>query len=432
MSANIRLWLENRNQVIFSLYATVAAFCTYACMYAFRKPFTTASFEGFEYWGVELKTLLIISQVFGYTLSKFMGIKVVSEMTPGRRAKTILMLILLAEIALLLFWVVPGPSKILFLFLNGLPLGMVWGLVFSFLEGRRNTELLGAGLSVSFIVSSGIVKSFGRWMVLEFGVSEFAMPFLTGLIFILPLVFFTWLLNQIPPPTQLDEELRTKRVPMNGKERLEFFKEFAVGIIMLTVVYMFLTAFRDLRDNYALEILEAVGFVDNAAIFTQTEAPIALIVLIVMASIMLIKSNRKALMVNHYIIFFGIALIGASTFAFQKELISPYIWMVLVGLGSYLGYVPFNCILFDRFIATYRTVANAGFLIYIADSFGYLSSVGVLLYKNFGQSDISWYLFFVQFSYVMAVCGMILTLASLFYFSRQKQPSPEKTHNSIS
>lgn len=426
MSAKIRLWLENRNQVIFSLYATVAAFCTYACMYAFRKPFTAASFEGFEYWGVELKTLLIISQVFGYTLSKFMGIKVVSEMTPGRRAKTILVLILLAEIALLLFWVVPGPSKILFLFLNGLPLGMVWGLVFSFLEGRRNTELLGAGLSVSFIVSSGIVKSFGRWMVLEFGVSEFAMPFLTGLIFILPLVFFTWLLNQIPPPTQLDEKLRTKRVPMNGKERLEFFKEFAVGIIMLTVVYMFLTAFRDLRDNYALEILEAVGFVDNAAIFTQTEAPIALIVLIVMASIMLIKSNRKALMVNHYIIFFGIALIGASTFAFQKELISPYIWMVLVGLGSYLGYVPFNCILFDRFIATYRTVANAGFLIYIADSFGYLSSVGVLLYKNFGQSDISWYHFFVQFSYVMAVCGMVLTLASLFYFSRQKQPSPEK------
>jgi MFS family permease len=424
MSTKITQWLEQRNQIIFSMYAVVAAFCTYACMYAFRKPFTAAAFEGFEYWGVELKTLLIISQVFGYTISKFMGIKVVSEMSPNRRANTIVVLIVLAELALLLFWLVPGQTKILFLFLNGLPLGMVWGLVFAYLEGRRNTELLGAGLSVSFIVSSGIVKSFGRWMVLEFGVSEFAMPFLTGLIFLIPLTFFTWLLNKIPPPTQLDEELRTKRVPMNGKERIQFFKEFSVGIIFLTVVYMFLTAFRDLRDNYALEILEAVGFVDNAAIFTQTEAPIGLIVLIVMASIMLIKNNRIALIVNHYIIFFGIFLIGASTFAFQKEMISPYMWMVLVGLGSYLGYVPFNCILFDRFIATYRTVANAGFLIYIADSFGYLSSVGVLLYKNFGQSDISWYHFFVQFSYVMTVFGMILTLTSLFYFSRKKHHSP--------
>ena len=99
--------------------------------------------------------------------------------------------------------------------------------------------------------------------------------------------------------------------------------------------------------------------------------------------------------------------------------------MVAIGLGSYLGYVPFNCILFDRFIATYRTVANAGFLIYIADSFGYLSSIGVLLYKNFGQSDISWYEFFVQFSYYMAGFGLILTLASLIYFSRQKtEPQP--------
>lgn len=422
MSTALRHWLARQNQLVFSLYAVIAAFSTYACMYAFRKPFTAAAFEGVLYWGLELKTLLIIAQVLGYTMSKFMGIKVVSEMTPNRRAITILMLVGIAEVALLFFWLVPGKLRILFLFLNGLPLGMVWGLVFAYLEGRKNTELLGAGLSVSFIVSSGIVKSVGTWLMLQFGVSEFAMPFWTGLIFMLPLVFFTWLLNHLPPPTPDDEALRVKRVPMNGRERMAFFKEFAVGIIMLTLVYMFLTAFRDLRDNYALEILAAIGFVDNAAIFTQTEFPIAVIVLVVMASIMLIKDNRKALMVNHYIIGGGILLIGLSTFAFQSGWISAYIWMVSVGLGSYLGYVPFNCILFDRFIATYRTVANAGFLIYIADSFGYLSSVGVLLYKNFGHSDISWYDFFVQFCYVMSVFGILLTIASLIYFSKQKKP----------
>jgi hypothetical protein len=145
-----------------------------------------------------------------------------------------------------------------------------------------------------------------------------------------------------------------------------------------------------------------------------------------MASLMLIKDNRKALMVNHYIIGFGIALIGLATFSFNLGWISPYWWMVLVGLGSYLGYVPFNCILFDRFIATYRTMANAGFLIYIADSFGYLSSVGVLLYKNFGQADISWYQFFINFSYIIAFVGVGLTLISLYYFSRIKELEPNK------
>lgn len=419
----ISKYLDKKRGLVFTLYSISVAFCTYACMYAFRKPFTAAAFEELMFWGLELKTLLIISQVLGYTLSKFLGIKVVSEMTPNRRMITIIALIVLAEIALLLFWVVPGQSKVIFLFMNGLPLGMIWGLVFSYLEGRQNTELLGAGLSVSFIVSSGFVKSVGKYLIIEFGVSDFAMPFLTGLVFMLPLIIFTWLLNQIPKPTLEDEVMRTKRVPMNSAERIEFFKRFAGGIIVLTFIYMFLTAFRDLRDNYALEIFEAIGFVDNAAIFTQTEFPIAIIVLIVMASIMLIKNNHKALMVNHYIIGFGLLLIGISTLAFQANLIGPYIWMVAVGLGSYLGYVPFNCILFDRLIATYKTLANAGFLIYIADSFGYLSSVGVLLYKNFGQANISWYEFFITFCYVTSVFGIVLTLGSIYYFKREDRLS---------
>ena len=146
MNSKITQWLQNQHQVVFSLYTTLVAFSTYACMYAFRKPFTVAAFEGVNLWGLELKTVFIISQIFGYTLSKFMGIKVVSEMTPQKRARTILFLIGLAEIALLLFWLSPLPYKVLFIFFNGLPLGMVWGLVFAYLEGRKNTELLGAGL----------------------------------------------------------------------------------------------------------------------------------------------------------------------------------------------------------------------------------------------------------------------------------------------
>jgi hypothetical protein len=425
----IQQWLSRQSGWVFSSYAIFAAFSTYACMYAYRRAFTAAGFEGYDIWGVELKTALIISQVLGYTLSKFLGIKIIAEMTPNRRAWSIIGFIMFAHTALLFFWLVPPPYNVAFLFLNGLPLGMVWGLVFSFLEGRKNTELLGAGLSVSFIVSSGFVKSVGSWLMQNFQISEFAMPFATGMVFMLPLFLFVWMLNQVPPPTAQDEELRVKRVPMNGRERWLFFRQFALGISLMTLCYMCLTAYRDLRDNYALEIFTAIGFENDYAIFTRTEAPIAFIVLVVMASLMLIRSNQRALIVNHYIIGFGLLLIGTATFGFQQGWINPYWWMVLVGLGSYLGYVPFNCILFDRFIATYRTLANAGFLIYIADSFGYLGSVGVLLYKNFGQAEVSWFDFFVSFSYITAVLGILLTALSLLYFIRKKQPetlqSPE-------
>jgi len=399
-------------------------------MYAFRKPFAVATFEGLGYWGVDYKTLLIISQVIGYTLSKFIGIKIISEMTSQKRVLYLLVLIIMAEVALFLFSITQAPYNIIMLFFNGLPLGMIWGIVFSFLEGRKVTELLGAGLSVSFIFASGFVKSIGRMTIDYLGVSEFQMPYVTGAIFFLPILFFSYLLSLIPPPTEEDEKLRTERVPMDASSRKEFFKKFASGIVILTLIYMFLTAFRDLRDNYIANILNELGFNDTPLIFTATEIPITIIVLMVMGSLILIKDNVKALLINHYMILLGIILIGASTLFYELGIISPIMWIVLGGLGLYLGYVPFNCIIFDRFIATYKTAANAGFLIYIADSFGYLSSVGILLYKNFGYANINWLSFFIDTSYVVSIFGAVLAIISIFYF-RGRKSSSSKSQNKL-
>src|SRR5688500_1404923 len=67
---------------VYVLYATVAAFSTYFCMYAFRKPFAVATFAGQTLGDseVNLKTAFVISQILGYALSKFLGIKVCSEL----------------------------------------------------------------------------------------------------------------------------------------------------------------------------------------------------------------------------------------------------------------------------------------------------------------------------------------------------------------
>ena len=174
--------LERMPTPAFSFYCIIAAFGTYFCMYAFRKPFTAATYEGLSFFGVGLKTALIAAQVAGYTLSKFLGIKFVSEMSPGRRAIAIIGLILVAELALILFAITPAPWNIVWLFLNGLPLGMIFGLVLGFLEGRKTSEALAAGLCASFILSSGFVKSVGRILIEKYQVDIFWMPFLTGLI----------------------------------------------------------------------------------------------------------------------------------------------------------------------------------------------------------------------------------------------------------
>lgn len=147
----------------------VAAFGTYFCMYGFRKPFTTIADEPGQVlvWGLSFKVVLVISQTLGYMLSKFIGIKVISEMPRQRRAAAILVLIGCAELALLGFGLLPRPWSAVCLFLNGLPLGMVFGLVLGFLEGRRATEALAAGLCTSFILADGMTKSVGSWLLAQ-------------------------------------------------------------------------------------------------------------------------------------------------------------------------------------------------------------------------------------------------------------------------
>jgi len=111
------------------------------------------------------------------------------------------------------------------MFINGLPLGMVWGLVFGFIEGRRTTELMGAILSTSFIFASGIAKTIGKGLILH-GVSESWMPFLAGGAFIIPLLLSTWLLSQTPPPDAEDIASRTVRLPMDKQQRKNFLRIF--------------------------------------------------------------------------------------------------------------------------------------------------------------------------------------------------------------
>ena len=400
----------------------VAAFATYFCMYAFRKPFAVATYEGIvEVPGlgaIDLKILFILSQVLGYASSKFLGIKVVSELEPHRRAGAILLFIGLAELALLLFALIPTPYNAIALVLNGLPLGMIWGLVFGFLEGRTTSDLLGAGLCASFIVASGFTKMVGK-LLMDAGVPELWMPFVTGLIFFPPLLIVLWLLAHVPEPSEEDIKERTRREPMDKAARRSFFGTYAPGLTLLVLGYVLLTAYRDFRDNFARELWDALGYADEPSVLTTAELPIALGSLLAIAAIVRVRDNAKALLIIHGLLICGALLTLASTLLFQLGMIGPATWMITVGMGLYLGYVPFNCVLFDRLIAAVGKAATAGFLIYVADASGYLGSVVLLLYKSLGQPDLSWLEFFTGASYAMGAVCMLCFVASMLWFRRE-------------
>lgn len=412
-------WLA-RKPVALTVVATLAAFGAYTSMYAFRKPFTAATFAGHQWGGYELKVLLVVAQMAGYTLSKFTGIKVVSEAAPARRVGLIATLIALAFAPLALLPLVPPPVQVACLLVNGLPLGMIWGLVFSFLEGRRVTEFLGLGLSVSFIFASGWTKSVGQFVMSRWGVAELAMPAVTGLLFVPLLALCLWVLAQLPPPDAADAADRSVRQPMDAAARRRFLRGFFGPIALLTLGYVLLTVFRDLRDTFMAEVLRELGQKVEPSVFARVESFAGLGVLLALGGLWFIRDHWRALGVYHLIIAAGAALVGGATLLFQAGAISPVWWISLTGLGVYLGYVPFNSILFDRLLAATRQVGTASFLISVADAAGYAMTVLLYLARLGLGGQISWARLTILMSLTLAGLCPLLLLASWLGLRRHR------------
>jgi Family of unknown function (DUF5690) len=405
-----------RRRLATALWAVTAAFGCYFCMYAFRKPFTAASFSGDSVWGLSFKTLLVTSQVGGYMLSKFIGVKVISEMRPNRRASTILLLVLLAELALLLFALVPRPWNAWCLFLNGLPLGMVFGLVLGQLEGRRSTEALAAGLCTSFILADGVTKSVGSWL-LEMKVPEHWMPCLAGALFLPPLFVCVAMLARVSPPTRSDLSHRSQRQALDRSQRWFLFRSFAIGLVPLIIMYLVVTIIRSMRADFAPELWKGMGVAAPPAIFTQSELYVALLVLAINGGAVLIHDNRLAFRVSLGTCILGMMLLAVALLAWHNDLLSGFAFMVLVGQGLYLPYVAVHTTVFERLLAMTRVRGNSGFLMYLADSIGYLGYVAVMIAKNFATTPADIFGFFVSLCWLCVCVSLLCLLVSWFYFA---------------
>lgn len=407
---------EQRSDWSLSAWCIVAAFGAYFCMYAFRVPFAAASYQDGAWWGMQAKTVLVTAQVLGYTVSKFVGIKVIAEMRSGSRLLWLVGLIGVAELALLLFAVIPAPFNSLALFVNGLPLGMVFGLVLSYLEGRRHTEMLTAGLCASFIVADGVHKSVGT-LLLEAGVSEAWMPFWAGMLFVPPLILFGWMLARIPAPSVADVVARSSRAPMTRVDRWAFFRRYAIGLILLVLVYLLSTVLRKIRADFAPEIWRALGIDGVPSVFTISEMAVGLAVLLLGGLAICIRDNRRAFFNAMFLAVAGAFLVALALLGLQANLVSPLGFMVLHGLGLYLPYVVIHTTIFERLIAMTRDRGNIGYLMYLADAFGYLGYASVVLGKNFFPAQENFLDFFVPLSWGIASASVLLLVPCWIYFA---------------
>jgi hypothetical protein len=396
------------------LWALIAAFGTYFCMYGFRKPYTAATWSNASFFGIDYKFLLVISQTLGYVVAKWLGIKFVSEILPNQRIKALLALIFFAEGMLLLFGFIPRPWNILCLLLNGLPLGVVFGLVLGFLEGRKQTEALVAGLCASFIVSDGVSKSVGTFL-LDNGVRENWMPFFAGLFFLLPILLFIAMLSRVPRPSKSDIESRSERPPMKAGDRKEFFMRYAPGIGGIIVIYLLVTLLRNVRADFAPELWKGLGYPQTPALFTRSELWVSFGVTAINGMAMFIVSHFKAFRFSLLTCLLGFAFLPLAVWGLQIGL-GKFPFMVLVGLGVYIPYVAVHTTLFERLICITKERANIGFLMYLADSVGYTGYIVLMLLRNFVPTGDTILVIFLKSCVFMGIAGGGIVLCCNWYF----------------
>ena len=406
-------------QYVAPVLAMLAAFVVYYCMYAFRKPYGAASWEG-SFFGTSIgtKTSLAVSQVIGYALAKLIGTRICSGIRYDRILFLLLACILVAMAALL--WLpYAGQFKVLPMFVNGLALGMIWGFVMRPLEGRKMTEALIAGLCISFIIASGDVKSTGdRIIQSEAFATSFKgdvawMPLLTSMIYFPFLVAGVMVLFLMPRQTKEDEESRAPRDSMQASDRKQFLLHHRWLLIPLAVIYFLLTAYRDYRDTFTKEIFQHFG-IEDAGAFSSTERYVALGVTIVLSIFIVIRDSRKALVVCHFVIAGGLVLCGIANLLVGAETISGYQWMVMSGLGAYICYIAFHCIVFERMVAYTRSPGNAVFAMMVFDFVGYIAAIGfMILVDIIGFKSSNHYEILSALSWVLTFVGIGATVFSL-------------------
>lgn len=410
------------------ILAGSAAFITYFSMYAFRKPFSGATYDGVVIWGMNAKVVFVLCQLIGYLISKYLGIWVCSSIAKEARRAVLVTLIAVAESALVLFALLPDSLKPAAMFLNGLPLGMVWGVVMLYLEGRRLTDVLISILCVSFIFASAVTKDVGRWFM-SIDVPVFWMPAVTGLAFIPFFALGVYLLGIIPDPDERDRTVRSQRAPMTLAERMHFFTVFFPVIFLQLTFYFFTTGYRNFREDFGAEIFQSLGVLGVQGIFTRIDIWAGLCTLITVSMINAFNPKKWGVLPNIFLMGIGCGILFISTVLFDKGLLSPIPWLIGTGLGGYMMYIPSDTVFFERVIARYSTGGTATFMAYLMDSAGYTGTVAIYLYGEFIHTSGDMFGFFHKVCYLFPIGGALIliiqtALFTLYPFQSEQAQTP--------
>lgn len=414
---------------LFILWAGGAVLLSYSLVYALRKPYTAAAFNDIELFGVDYKIAVTTIQIIGYLIAKFVGIKLISELKREHRFKFFVSSVIVAEASLIAFGMIAAPYNAFAMFLNGLSLGCMWGVIFSFIEGRRVTDILASLLGISIVFSSGLAKSVGLYVMNEVHVDQFWMPALIGAVALPVLLFLGYALKKLPNPNQTDIAHKSERMAINSQQRKDIFRNYMPILTMLFAANFMLLVLRDIKEDFLVNIIDMSN--QSSWLFAQVDSIVTLIILGLFGLMIFVKSNIKALMTLLGLVTISTLVMSYVSMNHQALNLNPIVWLFTQSLSLYIAYLTFQTIFFDRFIACFKIKGNVGYFIAMIDFIGYTGTVIVLFSKELFQVNTNWFELYNAMSAIVGIASSVLfVLAGILLLKRHKV-TETPTSNSV-
>ena len=207
----------------------------------------------------------------------------------------------------------------------------MWGVMFSFIEGRRTPDILASVLGIRIVISSGVAKSLGLFTMQTLHISEFWMPAFIGA-FALPLLAtLGYIMNRLPQPTAEDIATKSQRVPLNGQQRRALFINFMPVLILLLMANLMLVILRDIKEDFLVNIIDMKGH--SSWLFAQVDSIVTLIILALFGVMGFIKSNIKVLVILLSMVVAGTATLSFVSFNYDALQLNTITWLFIQSLS---------------------------------------------------------------------------------------------------
>lgn len=447
--------------------AAVSSSFAYLFVMLLRYPMLTMTREEHEAYngdwnGISAKTLLVLAYTIGYSVGKVPALFFVSKLPPWKRLRFLVAVVLVSFVLTVGFFSVASlVTQASLVLLGAIPISGAFGVMTQYLEGRHATDSLNSGLSVTLLLGGAVARATAKWVHTLLHDNWAYVPLVVAGGYLPVCLLFLLMLDTTPPPTLADARIRNERRPISFNHGAKFFTKYASGLALVFIGYILSSALRNYREFFAVDIYNQTLRQENDITPWQYiifELPAAVVCVLALMIISRVKSNRNAVLLIDGLMMLGgcICLVcsvlykyglvevndpachgGNNTHHFGNNThhacdrhgkvftsVGGTSWIMTMGVGMYLMYIPGGFILFDRLVAASGFTGTSVFLIYASDVVGQFGTFALVTYFEVSDSGSttmfhdSHLKFFTDATYLFSYVMIAVSGASILYFWR--------------